>query len=141
MSQRLRQRSLKISPVQFNDSADRRCEGRDNECGDANTCSEGYCLDGEGNRVQIPFHVGFGLAQQYMEQALLGFHQGGALCIKVGAELSELISSGTLSLLMPSINELIAGHQPSPAPMRLELGAEGCAVTRDRRWTLRDSRR
>ncbi|MEE2835198.1 MAG: hypothetical protein VYB65_04165 [Myxococcota bacterium] len=110
-----------ISPVQFNDSADRRCEGRDNECGDGNTCSEGYCLDGEGNRVQIPFHVGFGLAQQYMEQALLGFHQGGALCIKVGAELSELISSGTLSLLMPSINELIAGHQPSPAPMRLSL--------------------
>ena len=110
-----------ISPVQFTDSADRRCEGRENECGDGNSCDQGFCVDGGGNRIQAPFHLGFGLAQQYMEHALLGFHQGGALCIKVGSELSELISSGTMSLLMPSITQLISGHQPSPAPMRLSI--------------------
>ena len=110
-----------ISPVQFSDATDRRCEGRENECGDGNSCTDGFCVDEEGNRLQASFHIGLGLAQQYMEHALLGFHQGGALCIKVGTELSELISSGTMSLLFPSINELIDGHQPSPAPMRLSL--------------------
>lgn len=110
-----------ISPVQFDDSTDQRCEGQDNECGDGNLCSDGFCLDGNGNRVPTPFHIGFGMAQQYMEQMLKGFHQGGALCLKVGSELSELISSSTMSLLMPSITQLVSGHQPTPSPMRLSI--------------------
>lgn len=65
-----------------------------------------------------PFHLGIGVSEQFIEQALWAAYQSGALCIAVGSDLSDFISSGTFSFFLPSLSALTEGRN---VPMILRL--------------------
>jgi hypothetical protein len=64
------------------------------------------------------FAVGIGLSESALELALYGVYSSGALCLSVGSETSELISTGTFSAFLPSLGALVDGAN---APLSLTL--------------------
>lgn len=56
-----------------------------------------------------PYHVGAGIST--LELDLLGhaFYEGGGLCLEIGTQQVELLSSSLLSALIPSLNDLTRG--------------------------------
>jgi hypothetical protein len=77
-----------------------------------------------GNQVpgsDTDFHLGLGISESFLDALGSAMYRGGALCLGLDSESTELINSNTLGLIMPSLSDLLAGHAETPAPMRLRL--------------------
>ncbi len=75
----------------------------------------------EGNvhpRTGEPFDIGLGIHTTYLDRAAWAAHQAGYLCIDVGAARVPLLNTDALSILAPSMIDLV--HSAS-APMFLSL--------------------
>lgn len=65
-------------------------------------------------------HVGIAVSERYMNYALAGAYNSGALCLGIGSStLGSLLSSNTVSLLIPSLKDL--GRQQKPQPLSLVI--------------------
>ena len=77
-----------------------------------------------------PFGVGIGVDRSALDLAAWAAYRSGALCLQVGTDFVEQISTGTFGLLLPSLSELTNGENremvlavlPNQAPT-VELGA------------------
>ena len=56
------------------------------------------------------FAVGIGVAESALELALWGAFRSGALCLAIGSEVSELVSTGTFAAFLPSLAQLVGGE-------------------------------
>lgn len=65
-----------------------------------------------------PFMVGIGVSRQMMDLALWGVHQSGALCLAIGSDFVEQLSTGTFQIFVPTLGALT--HSAN-APMILTL--------------------
>ena len=68
-------------------------------------------------------HIGLALAGRYLDHAFKGAYNSGALCLGVSTEQVELLSSGYLSLLTPSIKTLTFEQQTAAAAIATRPGA------------------
>ena len=68
--------------------------------------------------TSTPYHIGIGIHVSHLTQLGYGLWDGGGLCFSLGTERYAQISAKTLSLVMPSLLDLIHGED---APMRVEL--------------------
>ena len=59
-------------------------------------------------------HVGFGIAEAYMDYAGYGMFDSGMLCLGAGTRLSQQLSTGLVSALIRSLNELTFPQGSSP---------------------------
>jgi len=64
------------------------------------------------------FHVGIGISKQLLDHALWAAYESGALCIAVGSNTIDQITSGTFAIFLPSLSELTEGQN---VPMVLRL--------------------
>lgn len=64
------------------------------------------------------YDLGFAVHQRVLDQAAWSLYTTGGLCVQAGSELSDLLSTSTFSLIMPSINALTGGRV---AAMKLAL--------------------
>lgn len=65
-----------------------------------------------------PAHLGFGLAEKYLNHAAIGAYNSGAFCIGISSEQINQLNAGLFSLLLPSIKGLSDKFNPgetSPA--------------------------
>lgn len=77
-----------------------------------------------------PFGVGIGVSRSALDLAAWAAYRSGALCVQVGTDFVEQISTGTFGLLLPSLSELTSGDNremyiavlPKQAPT-VEFGA------------------
>ncbi|MBS2019256.1 MAG: hypothetical protein JST00_40710 [Deltaproteobacteria bacterium] len=67
-------------------------------------------------------HVGFSLAGRYLDHALAAAYNSGLLCLGIGTEQVEQLSTGYLSILAPSINTLTFQGRPSAAAISTRPG-------------------
>lgn len=65
-----------------------------------------------------PYHLGIGISKAFVDEALWGAFNGGALCLTIGTSAVELLSSGTFGTLLPSLKELTR-NQNTPLILRL----------------------
>ena len=80
-------------------------------------------------------HVGIGVAEQYLDYALYGLFDSGALCIGAGTRLSQQLSTGLLSAAIMSVPDLTYPNGASAVtiavrpqqPPDVTLGAGGGA--------------
>lgn len=68
-------------------------------------------------------HVGVALAGRYVDHALLGAYNSGALCLGISTESVAQLASGTLSLLAPSIKSLTLEGENAAAAITTRPGA------------------
>lgn len=68
-------------------------------------------------------HLGIALAGRYLDHALLGAYNSGALCMGISTESIAQLSSGTLSLLAPSIKSMTLEGQNAAAGITTRPGA------------------
>ncbi len=65
-------------------------------------------------------HLGIALSERFINHALLGSYNSGALCLGIGGEvLGGLLTSDTLGLLVPSLKDI--SRQKKTAPLALVL--------------------
>lgn len=64
------------------------------------------------------FAVGIGVARSVLNMALWGVYRSGTLCLSVGTDTIAQISSGTFSVLLPSLGDLTGGAN---RPMFIQL--------------------
>ena len=57
----------------------------------------------------MPFHIGAGISKLELDSLGHSFYESGGLCLAVGTEQVGLLSSGLLSALIPSLNDLAPG--------------------------------
>jgi len=77
-----------------------------------------------------PFDIGIGVHQSFLDQFAFAAYESGLLCLNVGTPAVGLLNSDTLSILFPSVNDLLndgtaqifVGLRPQ-SPPRLPLGA------------------
>ncbi len=62
-------------------------------------------------------HLGIALAGRFVDHALLGAYNSGALCLSVSTDVAEQLNSGYLSLLIPSIKTLAFEQLPAAAAL------------------------
>ncbi len=75
-----------------------------------------------GNTVEglaSPPHVGIGLSEDFLNHAGYGAFDAGLLCIGAGTSLSQQLSSGLFSLLVPSLNRLTFPNESVPLAVML----------------------
>lgn len=65
-----------------------------------------------------PYHVGLGLSTLELDLLGHGFYESGGLCLSIGTEQVDLLSSATLGILIPSLGDLTRG-QPSALKIAL----------------------
>lgn len=65
-----------------------------------------------------PFAIGIGLHRAALDLALWAAYRSGVLCISIGTDTVEQLSSGTFSILVPSLGDLTGGEQ---RPMQISL--------------------
>lgn len=65
-----------------------------------------------------PFGVGIGVHRTVLDLAGWAIYRSGALCISVGSDTIEQVSTGTFSVLLPSLGTLVDGEN---RPMYLQL--------------------
>ena len=65
-----------------------------------------------------PFQLGIGVSKPFVDEALWGAFNSGALCLAVGSDLSDFISTSTFSLLLQSLGPLTGGKN---SPMLLQI--------------------
>ncbi|HOX45563.1 MAG TPA: hypothetical protein PK668_18335 [Myxococcota bacterium] len=70
----------------------------------------------------VPFMLGVGVSDAFLDRALLKAYLGGALCLSLDSGLSDMLSSGTLAMLMGSLDTLTRGQN---APVRIALRPQG----------------
>ncbi len=78
----------------------------------------------------LPYQVGIGVSDAFVDWMLYKAQQGGALCLSIGSDTTDMLSSSTLSALMGSLDTLSAGRNvpvllkitPTRVP-RAEIGA------------------
>ena len=76
-------------------------------------------------------HVSIGLSESFLNHAGYGMYDGGLLCIGAGTPLSQQLSTGLFSLLIPSLNRLTFPQRSAPIaimirpqrPPTFEVGA------------------
>ena len=73
---------------------------------------ESTVLQGNMTPAGQPFHVGVGISKAFFDEALWGVFNSGALCLAVGTEVSDFISTGTFGLFLPSLGDLTDGNAP-----------------------------
>ncbi len=56
-----------------------------------------------------PYHVGAGLSTLELDLLGHGFYESGGLCLAIGTEQVELLSTATLGVLIPSLSDLTRG--------------------------------
>jgi MYXO-CTERM domain-containing protein len=54
-----------------------------------------------------PFGIGIGLSESALELALWGVYRSGALCLAIGSDVSDLVSTGTFAAFLPSLAQLV----------------------------------
>lgn len=64
-------------------------------------------------------HVGIGLSEDFLNHAGYGAFDAGLLCIGAGTSLSQQLSSGLFSLLVPSLNRLTFPEESVPLAVML----------------------
>lgn len=65
-----------------------------------------------------PYHVGAGLSTLELDLLGHGFYESGGLCLSVGTEQVELLSTATLGVLIPSLSDLTRGV---PSAMKIAV--------------------
>lgn len=65
-----------------------------------------------------PFHVGIGIHEYFVNEALWGIYQSGTLCLTVGTDTVDLISTSTFATLVPSLRDL-TGRENKPLFLQL----------------------
>lgn len=65
-----------------------------------------------------PFDLGIGVHRAFLDRALWAAHQSGALCLDLGAARVPLLNTGALSILAPSMIDLVHGVD---APLFLSI--------------------
>ena len=69
--------------------------------------------------IETSYMFGFALADLFFDHSIWAVYNGGLLCLEIGSELlGGMLSSTTLSLMVPSINEITGGDD---APILLTL--------------------
>ncbi len=68
-----------------------------------------------------PFHLGLGVHEYFLDEALWGVFNSGGLCLAVGTSTSDFISTGTFATLLPSLRELTGGAN---SPMIIQLAPQ-----------------
>ncbi len=69
-----------------------------------------------------PFGVGIGLAESAIELALWGAYRSGALCLAIGSDVSDLVSTGTFAAFLPSLAQLVDNeNRPLSLVLRPQL--------------------
>jgi hypothetical protein len=66
----------------------------------------------------IDAHVALGVHDSFLNAAAFGAWEAGALCLDVGTETSDLLNSGTFSILIRSLSDLTHGDN---VPIRLSI--------------------
>lgn len=75
-------------------------------------------INAETSPSGLSFAVGIGLARSAINLALWGVYNSGALCLKIGTETVEQVSTSTFSALLPSLGTLTDNEN---RPMYLQL--------------------
>ncbi len=75
-----------------------------------------------------PFDIGVGVHKRLLEQGGWAAYTAGGLCLDADSSLSEMLNTGTFSLIMPSIAVLTGGQT---APVKLSV-----VPSRPPEWTL-----
>lgn len=57
-----------------------------------------------------PYHIGAGISTLELDSLGHSFYQSGALCLSIGSEQVDALSSGLLSALIPSLGDLTRGQ-------------------------------
>lgn len=57
-----------------------------------------------------PYHIGAGISKLELDSLGHAFYESGALCLTIGTEQVDALSSGLLSALVPSLNDLTRGQ-------------------------------
>ncbi len=65
-----------------------------------------------------PYHVGVGISKAFLDEAMWGMYNGGGLCLNIGTNAIDLLSSGTFSTLLPSLKDLTR-NQNTPFTLQL----------------------
>lgn len=81
--------------------------------------------------TSTPVHVGFGLAEDYLNFASYGVFDSGMLCVGVGTRTSQQLSTGLFSILIASLRNLAFPDASAPIgialrpqnPAAIEIGA------------------
>ncbi len=69
--------------------------------------------------LDSPPHVGIGLSESFLDHAGYGMYDAGLLCIGAGTPLSQQLSTGLFSLLVPSLNRLAFPERNAPLAVTL----------------------
>ncbi|GAB4211119.1 MAG: hypothetical protein OHK0013_32530 [Sandaracinaceae bacterium] len=81
--------------------------------------------------TSTPVHLGIGVAEDYLNYAGYGMYDSGMLCLGVGTRLSQQLSTGLFSVLVPTLRALTYPNGASPIslavrpqqPPTFEIGA------------------
>ena len=65
-----------------------------------------------------PFHIGIGIHEYFVNEALWGIYQSGTLCLTIGTDTVDLISTSTFGTLLPSLKQL-TGQENKPLFLQL----------------------
>jgi hypothetical protein len=70
--------------------------------------------------TSTPAHVGIGIAEDYLDHVGYGLFDSGMLCIGTGTRLSQQLSTGLVSAVIPSLRNLVfpAGNAPLALAVR-----------------------
>lgn len=69
--------------------------------------------------TQTPFHLGIGIAEDYLDYAGYGMFDSGMLCIGVGNRTVSQLSTGLFSILVPSLGSLSFPNDAAPISIAL----------------------
>ncbi|AKF05600.1 hypothetical protein [Sandaracinus amylolyticus] len=69
--------------------------------------------------TSTPAHVGIGIAEDFLDYAGYGMFDSGMLCIGAGTRLSQQLSTGLVSGLVPSLNTLTFPERGSPLTLAI----------------------
>ncbi len=56
------------------------------------------------------YHVGIGISDRFLNKVLYEVYRGGGLCMNIGSELSEMVSTAILTTFLPSLRVLTEGQ-------------------------------
>lgn len=73
--------------------------------------------------TDVPVDLAFSLAEPFFDRALWSLFDGGALCLTVDHRVEPSLTTGLLSLLLPSLGELAFPAEVAPIQLALRPGA------------------
>ncbi|MCX7943609.1 MAG: hypothetical protein N2746_03780 [Deltaproteobacteria bacterium] len=93
------------------------CDPNNPICPSDSTCSGKYgiCMKDETNGVcpDIPFMVGIGINEYFLRKFFWDAFNSGVLCLNIDSATVPQLTSGVLSMLLPSLKELTDGKNTS----------------------------